>query len=191
MRIYDHVVIDLATGETLEERSAEYTGPVSECKGGGSSSTTNTVDYAYNNRMATIAEQQQGMAQDYFDFWKSDYKPLEQAQIQANLDMVQQSAPAREKFIQESLNGVNEESLAGTARADAEQASATADKTSARTLARYGLNPDSGGFADGLGQSSSVNRARLATQAANTARAQARQENYNRLAAVAGLGLGS
>jgi hypothetical protein len=191
MRIYDCVVIDMTSGETLEARATEYAGPVAECKGGGSSSTTNTVDYDYNKRMATIAEEQQAMAKDYFDFWKSDYKPLEQAQIQANLDTLQQAAPAREKFIQESLDGVNGDTLAATARADAAQASATADKAASRALARYGINPDSGVFASTLGQSSSVDRARLAVQASNDARTKARQENYNRLATVAGLGLGS
>jgi hypothetical protein len=54
-------------------------------KGGDSG---DSFDAAYNERMATIAEQQQGMAMEYFDFWKSDYKTLEQAQIQSNLDEV-------------------------------------------------------------------------------------------------------
>ncbi len=33
------------TGETLEEDSFEYSGPVEECKGGGGGSTSGTVDY--------------------------------------------------------------------------------------------------------------------------------------------------
>ena len=50
--------------------------------GGGSSEN---YDAEYNARMATIAEAQQGMAEAYFDFWKSDYKPMEEAQIAANI----------------------------------------------------------------------------------------------------------
>ena len=38
-------------------------------KGGDSG---DSFDAAYNQRMATIAESQQGMAEDYFDFWQSD-----------------------------------------------------------------------------------------------------------------------
>jgi len=189
MKIIELAVIDMGTGEVLEERSYEHSGPVALCKGGGSS-TTNTVDYEYNKRMATIAEAQQGMAQEYFDFWKSDYKPLEQAQIKANTEMIEQAKPVREKFIQESLDGVDADTLAATAKADAEQGSTQAEQASVRSMARLGINPDSGVMADTLGRSSSLNRARLATQASGAARAQARQENYGRLQAAAGLGLG-
>jgi hypothetical protein len=54
-------------------------------KGGGGG---DNYDAAYNARMATIAEAQQRMAETYFDFWKSDYKGMEQAQIQANKQLV-------------------------------------------------------------------------------------------------------
>ena len=53
---------------------------------GGSSG--DTYDAAYNARMATIAESQQGMAEDYFNFWKSDYQPMEREQIGANRAMI-------------------------------------------------------------------------------------------------------
>ena len=55
-------------------------------KGGGSSG--DNYDAAYNARMAAIAEAQQGMAEEYFQFWQSDYKPMEQAQIAANQKMI-------------------------------------------------------------------------------------------------------
>lgn len=54
-------------------------------KGGGGGGN---FDAAYNARMATIAESQQGMAQEYYNFWQTDYKPMEQAQIQANQRML-------------------------------------------------------------------------------------------------------
>lgn len=86
MKIYTYIKMDIETGEILEENSFEYQGPVAECKGGGS--TVNSVDPAYNARMASIAEAQQGMAEEYFDFWRDSYKPLEEAQIQSNLNML-------------------------------------------------------------------------------------------------------
>ncbi len=54
-------------------------------KGGGGGQT---VDYAYNARMASIGESQQAMAEDYFDFWEAEYKPMEQAQIASNKEMI-------------------------------------------------------------------------------------------------------
>lgn len=191
MRVYTHVEIDMKTGRVLAEEGYEYDGPVALCKGsGGGSSTTNTQDTVYNARMATIAEQQQAMAQEYFDFWKSDYKTLEQRQIQANIEMIDEAKPVREKFIAESLNGVDTETLAATARADAQAGASQAEQATARGLSRYGLNPDSGAFGEAMGSAAALGRSRLTTQAANVARAQGRDENYKRLAAAAGLGLG-
>lgn len=52
---------------------------------GGSS---DTVDKEYNRRMATIAEAQQGMSEDYFDYETSVLQPYEQAQINANTSLM-------------------------------------------------------------------------------------------------------
>lgn len=191
MRVYTRIVIDMASGAVLEAEGFDYDGPVALCKGGGGGSqTTNTQDIEYNARMATIAESQQGMAQEYFNFWKSDYKPLEQEQIAANREMVAAAKPVRDKFIEESLSGVNAEAIAGTARADAEQAMTTVDQGVTRNLSRLGLNPDSEAFADTLGRSQALTRARTMTQSANTARALARSENYDRLLKASNLGMG-
>lgn len=59
-------------------------------KGGGSTTTVKDIDYEYNARMADIAERQQAMAEEYFDFWQDEYKPLEQAQIEANMELLPQ-----------------------------------------------------------------------------------------------------
>ena len=61
--IYTKVVIDMVTGKTLVQEGYRYDGEVAECKGGGGS--VNSVDYEYNDRMATIAEEQQAWAKDY------------------------------------------------------------------------------------------------------------------------------
>jgi len=54
-------------------------------KGGGGG---DSYDAAYNARMATIAEKTQGMADEYFKFWQTDYQPFEKAQIAANMEML-------------------------------------------------------------------------------------------------------
>lgn len=69
MKIYNRLVYDLKSGNITEEAFFEYEGIVAECKGGGGSSTT-SVDKAYNKRMAAIAEAQQGMAEEYFNYYK-------------------------------------------------------------------------------------------------------------------------
>lgn len=87
--IYSRVVIDMASGETLEADASYYDGPLALCGGsGGGSSTTNTVDYEYNARMATLSEEQQEWAREYFGVWQNYQKPYEIAQAQANLRML-------------------------------------------------------------------------------------------------------
>lgn len=88
--IHTLVIIDMATGATLHDESYEYSGPMSFCGGGsgGGSSTTNTVDYGYNARMATLSEEQQEWAREYFGVWQNYQKPYEIAQAQANLQML-------------------------------------------------------------------------------------------------------
>ena len=86
-KIYERLVIDMATGVVREEVSRLYAGPLAECKGGV---TTNTQDPEYNARMATIYEAQQKMAEEYYNYWQDVYKPLETAQAETNLAMVPQ-----------------------------------------------------------------------------------------------------
>lgn len=93
MKIYTKVVMDMRTGEILEEESFKYTGPIAECKGGGgvthtTATTKGEIDYAYNRRMAAIAERQQAMSEEYMTFWREEYKPMEIAQIQANKELI-------------------------------------------------------------------------------------------------------
>lgn len=88
MKIYTKVKINIDTGKVVEEDSFEYYWPVAECKGGGSH--VNTQDKEYNARMATIAEAQQVMAQDYYGWYKTNYQPMETAQVAANMEMMPQ-----------------------------------------------------------------------------------------------------
>ena len=81
MKIYTRVVIDIATGEIKEEESFDYSGPIAKCGGGGGVPEPSSEEKEYYSAMADIAETQQMIASEYFDFWRTDYKPLEEAQI--------------------------------------------------------------------------------------------------------------
>lgn len=68
MKIYNKIVMNIATGEIIEEDSYEYDGPIAECKGGSTSTTS--VDPVYNARMAAIAETNQGYADEMYNMFK-------------------------------------------------------------------------------------------------------------------------
>lgn len=83
--------------EVAEERSFLHQGPIVECKGGGGG---DTVDPAYNRRMARIAERQQDIAEEYYQFWKtSGQKELEAATAQANLGILPKQVELQEAQI--------------------------------------------------------------------------------------------
>lgn len=77
MKIYTKVVIDIDTGETLSEDFYEYYGEIDECKGG--STTTNTVDPAYNAGMLALSQEQQGWAKQAWNMFQYgvNYDPSE------------------------------------------------------------------------------------------------------------------
>ena len=165
--IYTRLVLDMASGETLEAQGFAYDGPVAECMGGGSgggSSTTNTVDEAYNARMATLSEEQQGWARDYYNMWQQYQKPYEIAQTQANMemlpletelykqqltaakDLLPQQTAAAQKFLTSATSGVDVNERMALATADASSAWKDAQAQTARANARMGVNPNSGRF---------------------------------------------
>lgn len=78
------IVIDMSDGHVIEKNFIPYCGPWVLCKGGGGGEP----DREYNRRMANIAERQQGMAEEYMDFWRESYKPMEEAQIAANIELI-------------------------------------------------------------------------------------------------------
>ena len=90
--IHTKLVIDMRTGNVLEDEAYWYDGPVAECKGGGSSSTnsttniTNVVDEEYNRRLAEIQERAQDLSDKYYSFWEKTSAPLEAAQAQIKLE---------------------------------------------------------------------------------------------------------
>ncbi len=234
---------------------------------GGSSGGEN-YDAAYNDRMASIAETQQGMADEYFQFWKTGsggsyedrpveitpassgvrqvsgsnvsgldayengkiqneffnipavmgtekvwvpdgstagYRDMEQAQKNANMEMkpletalagkqindsmraIDERAPVRSAFYDESLNGVDINSRVDRAAADATQAFLNSDNIMRRNSARMGVNPNSGRFS-AMQNTNSLNQAKTVAGAKTTARTQAELENYGRLNQAMGYG---
>jgi len=222
-------------------------------KGGGGDS----FDAAYNKRMATIAEPQQGMAEDYFNFYKhgtggnyetqtygkngkqerqvwvpdgttNGFQDMEQAQIDANMAMIphqtaadinqigydnavtdanrsllpqqtqfaadtmtdqttamRERAPVRSEFYKQSAEGVDVESRANRAAADASHAFMNSDSATRRSSARMGVNPNSGRFAS-MQNANSLSRAKAIGSAKTTARTGAEQENFGRLESAMG-----
>jgi len=86
MEVFTRVVMDIETFEVLEKESFKYSGDVALCKGGSSSTTT--VDYEYNKRLATIQEKQQAIADEYFQYWEEYQKPYEILQTQSNTQLL-------------------------------------------------------------------------------------------------------
>jgi hypothetical protein len=163
MKIYNKIVISIESGDILFEDCFEYIGEISECKGG--STTTNTQDPAYNARMATIAEQQQGMAQEYFNYWKQNQAPLETAQAQSALSLLPSQTELTRQQIQSQtsllpaqtntaqayygkvLSGVNTEDQMAKAKTDVQIASSQTEGERRREFARMGVDPSSPAFA--------------------------------------------
>lgn len=200
--IYSRVVFDMGTGAILEQEGFWWEGPVAECKGGGGGSTVNSVDYAYNARMATIAEEQNQWARDYYGVWQQYYKPYEIAQTQANMQLLPletnlyksqlesaqkllpQQTEAAQKFLTASAQGVDVNERMALATADASNAwKGVADQT-ARANARMGVNPNSGRF-QGVQAALGTQQAAQIAGARTQARVGAEAENYDRLTKAA------
>ncbi len=212
MKVYTRVVIDMTSGVVEQEDSFEYSGPVLLCKGGGGGG--DNVDREYNARMATIYEAQQGMANDYFDFWKSDYQPMEREQIAANRELIpSQTALAKEQiassrellplqtetskkqlavrsnYMDEAQKGVDVNSRVSQAEADVKQGYGLAGAQAQRNYSRTGQNVNSGHFA-GLQKDLALAQAQSVAGARTKARNTAKQENFNRLKSASSFGLG-
>ena len=86
MKIYTEVVIDMRSMSEISSESYEHDGDISLCKGGSSSTTT--VDKAYNARLAAIQERQQNIADQYFKYWEEYQKPYEILQTQSNTQLL-------------------------------------------------------------------------------------------------------
>lgn len=201
MKIYNKIVIDIKSGDVVFEDSFEHDGEVLEFKSGGSTSTT-SIDYGYNSRLATIAEQQQGMANEYFDYWKKNQQPLETAQSEAALSLLpgqtaltkaqmdsqmsllpQQTNVAR-SYYDQVLGGVNTGERMGQARADVQQATKLTEGQRRREFSRMGVDPSSPAFAS-MRSADLRNKTKLMVGASTTARRNSELEQMRRLQGAA------
>ncbi len=206
--IHTRIVID-AAGNVLEDEFYLYDGPVVECGGGGgkgggggSSSTTVTVDYGYNSRMATLSEEQQSWAREYFNMWRDYYKPYEIAQAQANMEalpletnlykkqltaatnLLPAQQAAAQKFLTASADGVDVNERMALAQADVANSWANQQAATERAAARMGVNPNSGRF-QGMQAAQDISKAAQMAGARTQARVGAEQENFDRLTKAA------
>lgn len=124
--------------------------------------------------MADAQQQQMTQAQDYYDYAKGTFRPVEQGLV---------------KQAQEFDTEAYRQQLAAKAAADAAKAFQGAQGVSMREATRRGVNPASGAF----GAASNANALGLAamqTGAQNQARQQAEQLGWARKMDVTGLGRG-
>ena len=92
MRIYTRIEMEMRTGRVLHACSSEYAGPIAWLKGGkgGGSSTTNISsepDKEYNARMASVAERQQGLSDQFFKWWQDVQAPVRRPMPKPNLGL--------------------------------------------------------------------------------------------------------
>ena len=89
MKIYNKLKINIDTGQVIAEDSFEYVGPIAQCGPSGSTTTT-AVDEAYNARMATLSEEQQGWYRQMLNLFKygEEYDPKAEIYIDANGNVV-------------------------------------------------------------------------------------------------------
>lgn len=201
MKIYNKIVLDMETLTVLEEDFFWYHGEIAHCGGGGGDS----VDKKYNRRMATIAEAQQAMAEEQFDFWRETYKPFEVAQVAANMELMPfetaaaqsglqlqeeeqqaqrgllpQKTAVTSKFYEEALEGIDVNERMDTASADVSQAFKGAEAGSRRAASRMGLNATSGRTAEML-KSTSLEKAKAIGSTRATTRMASEGEQFQRL----------
>lgn len=214
MKIYNKVVMNIVTGKIIDEDSFEYDGPIISLKGGGT--TINSIDEAYNARMATIAEAQQAMAQEYFTFWQSQYKPYEAEMLEANRALIPQETALRSAQLQEGLDILPMQAEATKAQlggapgairdfyesadvdvgqrmnragADVAQEFDKSQGQFQRNLSRMGVMPGSERSLS-MQQDFALDRARGVGGARTRAGWQAGEDRFNRLRYAAGFGLG-
>lgn len=112
--------------------------------GGGGGTTINSQDEAYNARMAAIAEAQQGMAEEYYGFYKDYYQPYEKEQIAANRELVPLQTDLQKTALGVGAQGLDPRAAMDEAQADVAQSYAGAQGSIGRSLGRRGIRMDSG-----------------------------------------------
>jgi hypothetical protein len=133
----------------------------------------NLVDQIVQSQLTT-QNKQNAQADDYYGYMQSTFRPLEQS-IVADANSFDTDA--------------RREELAGQGAADVERAASISDATARRDMARAGVNPADGAFAD-YGAGSAINKTIAKVGVMNSARTQARAEGRALKFDAAGLGRG-
>ena len=204
MRMYTRIEMEMRTGRVLRACSSEYAGPVALLKGGkgGGSSTTNISsepDKEYNARMAKVAERQQALSDQFFNWWQTVQAPVEQANADAQLGLI----PAQTDIVREGLEGfkgiqtdfynasrpTSTETYAGRAATDANMALSKATGSMNRNMSRMGISPTSGA-AQSASRDTAIQGAASIAGAAITGRMQGEEMNLKKLSGAMAYGLG-
>ncbi|MEW5709850.1 MAG: hypothetical protein AB1830_13245 [Pseudomonadota bacterium] len=127
---------------------------------------------AAQDRATAVQERQVALAEEQWDYYKTNFQPLEQGLIAE----VKTAGSAEEQ-----------ERAAGEAHADVMQAHDRSQGIFRRTAARYGIRPGDAGFASALG-SMELARARDDALAQNQARKGVREAAFGKRLDVVGLG---
>mgnify|MGYP006971829024 CR=1 FL=1 len=149
--------------------------------GGSGSTTTNTEDEVYNARMATIAESQQGMAEENYQYYKEYYQPYEKEQIAANRELLPYQKGMQKEALIAGANALDPNMAMDAASADVAQSFAGAQDSMTRNLAKRGVRMDSG-QAMQMQKDTALSRAK----AVGGARTGARQDIGNKALAYIG-----
>lgn len=119
-------------------------------------------------------EQQMGQADDYLNYMKETFRPIEKSLADEAMAFDTEAKRAE---------------LRGRAATDVEQAAAVSDAAARRDAARYGVNPSDAAFSENLA-GSSLNKTIMKVGAMNTADERARAEGRAFKFDVSGLGRG-
>lgn len=176
--------------------------------GKGGTSTTNTVDYAYNQRMADIAqatldltkEQYYATADTANEYQNALYKAntslipaqtdLQQSQLNAANALIPSQTATMQNYYNATSQGVNVKDKMAQAQADVVKQLAGQTESMNRDAARAGVNINSGGYAK-QANANAINAAQMIAGARTSARTAAEDTNYNRLATASSQALSS
>ncbi|WP_027179818.1 hypothetical protein [Maridesulfovibrio bastinii] len=111
------------------------------------------------------------------------------AQLDSRLGLLPKTTQAADKFLNQSLTGVNVADRMGQATASVAHQFKDAAASTARQMGRMGSNPSSARMADTM-SNLNMQRAKATAFGKETARRNAEDENYKRLSQATSFGLG-
>lgn len=169
---------------------------------GGGKTSTSTTTYNYDpvasQKAAEVAERQQAMAEEQWEYYKRVFQPYEQELMAANRSLlpgqvaysaattqerlrdIERARPAVEKFYDMAIQGVQPryQEVMGAAQADIAQGFDASTQALKRELARMGVDPNSGALISAL-KDTALQRAKAIGSARTQARMLERDRSEN------------